>query len=88
MHMQTVKVTVEEHNTNVKPIGGGIYVPEDDSKPMTMGSSSSVTKKGGLWVSTPNDIKLGLLALVKCAINQPLFFAESLHATMEVSNAS
>jgi len=44
-------------------------------------SGKTETKK--LWLSTPSDIKQGLLAIVKCAINRPFFFAQSLHASME-----
>jgi hypothetical protein len=47
------------------------------------GFQSGKTEKAKLWVSTPNDIKQGLLAIVKCAINRAFFFAQSLHASME-----
>jgi hypothetical protein len=65
------------HSVTETIVAGGLQGPQ-----------TTKTETSKLWVSTPNDIKEGLLALVKCAINRPSFFAQSLNASMAVSKTA
>ncbi len=64
------------------------FVASPIKNPDIVMTNTKTGEQGGILVSLTKDIKRGLIALVKCAINRPLLFADSLNATMEVSNAS